>query len=273
VERHFPRKRFGQHFLTDKNLLGKIVRTAGVGPGDTVLEIGPGRGALTGPLLDSGARVVAVEVDTDLARGLSKVFGARLLVVTGDVLGMSFKALAGEHAPGSKLVAVSNLPYNISSPVLFKLLEERESFSRAVLMLQKEVACRLASPPGTKGYGVLAALFGVWFEVKKEFTVSRTLFAPRPKVDSAVVSLEVLARPRVEIDDFGAYTRVVKAAFGTRRKTLRNALAALGLEKAAIVEALSRAGVDPARRAETLSLAEFAAVTREIFPAGAGGAG
>lgn len=262
----YAKKRFGQHFLTDRNLLARIVRTGSVGPDDIVLEIGPGRGALTDALLGVGARLVAVEVDADLAASLEERFSptGRFTLITGDVLKISFKGLA--EAYGSPLKSISNLPYNISTPVLFKLLDEREAFTLMVLMLQKEVADRLASPPGSKDYGILSVLFGVYFDVKKEFNVSRNLFAPRPGVDSAVVSLKVLPEPKVPVPDYGLFSRVVKAAFGTRRKTIKNSLASLGLEKDYVLKALNDAGVDPVRRAETMTLAEFSALALALFP-------
>jgi 16S rRNA (adenine1518-N6/adenine1519-N6)-dimethyltransferase len=266
--RDIAKKRFGQHFLTDKNLLDKIVRTAEVRPDDVVIEIGPGRGALTEALLKTGARVVAVEKDKGLANELDKKFSdaGRFTLITEDVLKVSFKGLAEEHGNGLK--SVSNLPYNISTPVLFKFLEERSSFTRIVIMLQKEVAERLASTPGTKDYGILSVFFNLYFDVKKEFSVSRNLFVPRPKVDSAVLSLHVLTTPRAPVPDWEVFKRVVKAAFSTRRKTLKNALSTLGLEKGLILKALEGAGVDPGRRAETLSIDEFSSLARALYPFG-----
>jgi len=258
-----PRKRFGQHFLTDKNLIRKIVAAAGVAPGDAVLEIGPGRGALTEGLIEAGASVTAIEVDRDLARLLKERFPSEALKVIGaDALKVSYTEFSREAARRFKLVA--NLPYNISGPLLARLLQQRSAFSVMVLMFQKEVAERIVSPPGVKSYGVLSVLSQAYTEVNIEFNVSRNLFSPRPKVDSSVVSFRVLERPCVEIDDEAFFKTVVKSAFGTRRKTLLNSLKTLGFEKEQLVSALAETGVDPGRRGETLGLGEFTALARAL---------
>lgn len=258
-----PRKRFGQHFLTDKNLIRKIVASAGVVHGDTVLEIGPGRGALTEGLIEAGAVVTAIEVDRDLARLLKERFPASSLkVIEADALKVSYAELS--RAEGKRFKLVSNLPYNISGPILARLLKEREAFTIMVLMFQKEVAERIASRPGTKSYGVLSVLSQAYTDVRIEFQVSRNLFSPRPKVDSSVVSFRVLDRPRVDIEDPAFFKTVVKSAFGTRRKTLLNSLKALGFAKEGLLSALEEAGVDPGRRGETLDLAEFGLLAKAL---------
>ncbi len=258
-----PRKRFGQHFLTDKNLIRKIVATASVAAGDLVLEIGPGRGSLTEGLIEAGAGVTAIEIDRDLARLLKERFPEESLkVIEADALRVPYRELA--RSSGSRFKLVSNLPYNISGPLLALLLKEREAFTVMVLMFQKEVAERIAAHPGTKSYGVLSVLSQAYTEVKIEFHVSRNLFTPRPKVDSAVVSLRVLERPRVDIEDEAFFRKVVKSAFGTRRKTLLNSLKTLGFGKDVLLPALDEAGIDPGRRGETLELAEFATLTKAL---------
>ena len=262
-ENPIPRKRFGQHFLTDKNLIRKIVATASVAPGDRVLEIGPGRGALTEGLIEAGAGVTAIEIDRDLARLLKERFPEdSLKVIEADALKAPYSELS--RAAGRKFKLVSNLPYNISGPLLALLLKEREAFTVMVLMFQKEVAERIAARPGTKSYGVLSVLSQAYTEVKIEFHVSRNLFTPRPKVDSSVVSLRVLDRPRAEIEDEAFFKKVVRSAFGTRRKTLLNSLKTLGFGKDGLLSALREAGVDPGRRGETLGLSEFAALTKAL---------
>lgn len=260
----FPRKRFGQHFLTDKNLIRKIVASAGVVPGDRVLEIGPGRGALTEGLIEAGAKVTAIEVDRDLSRLLKERFpdDSTLKVIEADALKVSYAELS--KAEGHRFKLVANLPYNISGPILARFLKERVAFTIMVLMFQKEVAERIASRPGTKSYGVLSVLSQAYTDVKIEFQVSRNLFSPRPKVDSSVVSFRVLDRPRVDIDDEAFFKTVVKSAFGTRRKTLLNSLKTLGFGKEGVIGALEEAGVDPGRRGETLSLDEFGALTKAL---------
>lgn len=267
------KKRFGQHFLTDRNIIRKIVATAGVGEGDRVLEIGPGTGVLTEELLAAGAAVVAVEVDRDLISLLNERFeGRRLTVVEADALKVSFVDMARERGGPMKLVA--NLPYYISGPLLAKLLDERAAFSVMVLMFQKEVAVRITSGPGSRDYGSLSVLSQAFTDVKKEFDVPARLFTPRPKVDSSVVSFRVLDAPRADVGDEAFFRRVVRSGFGTRRKTLLNALSSLGLGKEEITGALKDAGIDPGRRAETLGVGEFAALARALrarFGAASGG--
>ncbi|MBI5888059.1 MAG: ribosomal RNA small subunit methyltransferase A [Deltaproteobacteria bacterium] len=260
-KRLFPKKKFGQHFLTDKNLLSKIVRAADIKEGDRVLEVGPGHGALTDALLGAGAIVTAVEIDKDLTARLKARFAdyPAFELVCGDALKISFLELSARH--GVKLKAVSNLPYNISGPIIFKFIKQRAAFSRLVLMLQKEVADRLASGPGTKNYGAISVLTQLWCDVKVEFNVSRRLFKPPPKVDSSVVSFNIRGAPRVAVADEALFTRVVKSAFGLRRKTLLNALKSLPAEKDDILAASRSAGIDPQRRGETLSMEEFSLLT------------
>ncbi|MBI2399886.1 MAG: 16S rRNA (adenine(1518)-N(6)/adenine(1519)-N(6))-dimethyltransferase [Deltaproteobacteria bacterium] len=223
------KKKFGQHFLNDRNIIKKIVEAAGVKQGDLVLEIGPGTGMLTRELLDTGARVVAVEVDRDL------------------------------------IALLANLPYYISGPLLSKLLTERAAFSIMVLMFQKEVAVRIAAGPGNRDYGNLSVLSQAFTDVKREFDVPAHLFSPKPKVDSSVVSFRVLEEPKIKMDDESYFRTVVRAAFGTRRKTLSNSLSALGLAKADTLAALQEAGVDPVRRGETLDLNEFARLAHALY--------
>jgi len=255
-DKPFPRakKRFGQHFLRDKNIIRKIVSAAHIGPGDSVIEIGPGTGALTEGLLQAGARVLAIEVDRDMVGFLAERF-PDLEVISEDALRLSYIGLSKERKVRFKVV--SNLPYNISGPILAKFLSERDAFTRLVLMFQKEVAERLVARPNTKAYGALSVFTQVFTDVKIEFNVSKNLFTPRPKVDSSVVSIDVLPEPKVAIENEAFFRAVVRAAFGTRRKTLINALKSLGLEKPLLEAALEEAGVDPQRRGETLDLKEF----------------
>ncbi|MBE9527808.1 MAG: ribosomal RNA small subunit methyltransferase A [Proteobacteria bacterium] len=271
------KKRFGQHFLTDKNLLKKIVRTASVEEGDVVLEIGPGRGALTAELLNAGATVVAVEVDRNLSELLRKKFSRQegFSLVEGDIVKMPFSEITGMEIPtgadAKKKKSVSNLPYNITGPMLFRFLEERDRFDIIVLLLQKEVAERLAAVPSTKGYNALSVLMQVWFDISREFEVKRTLFVPPPKVDSTVVSLVPRAAPRVATGDPVLFKRVVKAAFSLRRKMLSNSLKTLGVAPELIGAALSGAQIDPKRRAETLTLEEFSSLVLSFARTGAEG--
>ena len=267
--RIYPRKRLGQNFLTDRSVIAKIVEAAAIVPGERLLEIGPGTGNLTAALLGAGARVTAVEIDPRLCSHLEEEFngadGFRL--VRGDALKLSFADLfaAGSGGPSGRFKVVANLPYNISAPILFKFLEERDSFTTLTLMLQKEVAARICSPPGSKVYGILSVLLGVWYEITKEFDVSRGSFSPPPKVDSTVITLKRLDAPSVEVADDASFISVVKAAFGTRRKMLQNSLKSLGVEKGALMAAFAAAGIDPTRRAEELTRAEFSSLTTALY--------
>ncbi|MBW7957356.1 MAG: ribosomal RNA small subunit methyltransferase A [Deltaproteobacteria bacterium] len=257
-----PKKRYGQHFLTDKNIVRKIVSAAEVSEGELVLEIGPGTGVLTEALVQAGARVLAIEVDEELAAGIRERFPAdKVEVIRGDALKLSFRELGERHG---KLKLVANLPYYISGPVLAKLLEEREAFTIMVLMFQKEVGERIVSGPGSRDYGILSVLAQAYTDVKKEFDVPARLFFPKPKVDSTVLSFRVLGSPKVPLVDERFFKAVVRAAFGTRRKMLVNSLALVGLQKPDIEAALREAGIDPGRRGETLDLNDFGRLTRAL---------
>lgn len=261
------KKRFGQNFLRDKNLLARIVRTAGVKSGERVIEVGPGAGALTEALLGAGALVTAIEADRDLYALIEDRFGATpgFELIRADVLKVSFDGMS--RAYGQRLKVVSNIPYNITGPLIIKFLDERSSFTTLVLMLQKEVAQRLAAVPSTKEYGALTVIVRAYFDVKIEFHVSKNLFFPRPKVDSSVVSFAVLDEPRVTLDEEKAFRRVVKGAFGHRRKTLLNSVAtSLGIGKETAAGALCAAAIDPVRRAETLGIDDFLRLTRALAP-------
>jgi 16S rRNA (adenine1518-N6/adenine1519-N6)-dimethyltransferase len=255
-----PQKRWGQHFLCDPSVAQRIVDAAALAPGAAVLEIGPGLGALTDALAARAGRLYMVEIDRGLAARLADRHAAdpHVEVLVGDVLELPLDTLIAEP----EATVVANLPYNISSPVLFRLLELRARFPRAVLMLQRELAERLAAGPGDEARGVLSVLVQTWAEVRVAFRVSRRSFVPPPRVDSAVAVLRFSTAPRVALDDPIFYAAVVRAAFGQRRKMLRNALRALaatrGLDPAALEARCARAGVDARARAETLGLEDFA---------------
>jgi 16S rRNA (adenine1518-N6/adenine1519-N6)-dimethyltransferase len=255
-----PKKALGQHFLIDKGVAQKIVRLAELGPEDCVVEIGPGMGVLTFLMLPRVERVVAIEVDSGMADYLKEKgeLMASLSVICGDALHCDFKGLAKEA--GRKLQVVANLPYNIATPVIFRLLESREAVAHLTLMLQHEVAQRITAHPGGKDYGPLSIFAQLYTSPKIMMRVRPQAFYPPPKVESALVGFEILERPRVTIDDHGFFQEVVRASFAQRRKTLLNALAgassALG-PKDKIAEELEAIGIDPRRRAETLDLAEF----------------
>jgi 16S rRNA (adenine1518-N6/adenine1519-N6)-dimethyltransferase len=258
---HVPRRSLGQHFLIDKNIVHKIVRLAELQPGETVLEIGPGRGILTEALLDSSGLVVAVELDAALCAHLRATLGRRsnFRLVEGDALTFDYAQVP------SPFLVVANLPYYVSTPLLFRLLEDRRRIDRLVLMLQEEVVARLAAAPGGKDYGALSIAAQFYCEVRQAFRVPPTCFRPKPQVGSAVVVLTPLPKPRVSVADEAFFFRVVRAGFAHRRKALPNSLRDEGFEGAPTAAALEQAGIDPRRRAETLSIEEFAALSDALL--------
>ncbi len=251
---HRPRKRFGQHFLHDRGVVARIVAALAPQAGDHVVEIGPGTGALTRELLAHMTRLDAVELDRDLIARLESEFPAdKLTLHQGDALKFDFCRLMQEDR---KLRLVGNLPYNISTPLLFHLLDQAGCIEDMLFMLQKEVVERLRAAPGGKDYGRLSVMIQYRCAVEKLFDVAPGAFTPPPKVDSAVVRLVPHAAPPVAVDDPARFALLVRAAFASRRKTLRNNMK--GLLSAEDMLAL---GIDPVRRAETLSLAEFASLS------------
>lgn len=265
-----PQKRWGQHFLCDPSVAGRIVDAARLEPGASVLEIGPGLGALTDALAERAARLHLVEIDRGLAERLAERYAAQphVHVVVGDVLAVPPERLL----PPGDVTVVANLPYNVATPVLFRLLALHGRVRRAVVMVQREVAERLVARPGAAGRSVLSVLVQTRADVRVAFRVSPRSFLPRPRVDSAVVVLDIAAAPRVPVADLGGYEAVVRAAFGQRRKMLRNALARLasdrGLDAAELDAACAGAGVAPQARAETLTLDDFARLARALAEAG-----
>ena len=241
-----PKKRLGQHFLTDPNTVRRIAEAVGAPPGARVVEIGPGEGALTGALLDRYPGLVALEVDAEAVAHLRAQY-PRLDVREGDVLEADWGALAA--GAGGPLHVVGNLPYYITSPILFALLDARDHVARAVVMVQKEVADRLAAPPGSKTYGTLSVYFALYARTRTLFDVSRHCFRPKPAVESAVVEVDFAAADPPDVA-FGALQRTVRAAFGQRRKMLRNSLGpvaeAAGVEVPAWAATLRPEAVSPA---------------------------
>lgn len=263
-----PKKSWGQHFLVHPHQARRIADALELGADDTAVEIGAGLGALTVFLAQVAARVVALELDPALARFLAEELfpeAPGVEVVCRDVLEFDFLALSREA--GAPLKVAGNLPYQITSPLLFKLIREAPALSRAVLMMQQEVGDRLLAPPSTKDYGILSVLMGYHFLLKRLFTLTPANFYPPPQVSSVVLKLEPGSRqPRAR--DEALLARVVKAAFGQRRKNLNNALvaqaSAFGLSPEELRAALREVGIDPARRGETLNVAEFVALSNAI---------
>ncbi len=253
---HRPRKRFGQHFLHDLEVIRLIVSAIAPRPGDRILEIGPGLGALTGPLLEGSGTMDAIELDRDLVARLAAtdwVREGRLTLHRGDARRFDYGMLAGA---GGKLRIVGNLPYNISTPLLFRLLSQSHAIRDMHVMLQKEVVERLAAAPGTEAYGRLSVMVQYRCVVEVLLHVGPLSFNPPPKVESAVVRLVPRQIPAVEVADEVVFEEVVRRAFAQRRKTLRNALK--GILGPADMKNL---GVDPGARAGVLSLNEFAALS------------
>ncbi len=258
-----PRKSLGQNFLTDHNIIRKIVAAADLQPGDNILEIGPGRGAMTELLAQKVDNLLAVEFDRDLASILREKYAdsVNVKIHEQDILRVDFKSLLNNQ----KFKVVANLPYNISTPVLFRFLEERNSFSSFVVMLQKEVGERLAAEPDCGEYGVLTVFFRQWFDVRQEFVVSPGCFFPSPKVDSVVISMTPLTASRVDVGDQALFERLVKAAFSMRRKTLWNCLKSSSLaDLTTLKNALDSSFIDGKRRGETLDIHEFAMLSRSL---------
>lgn len=262
-----PKKRLGQHFVVDPNVLRKIVDRAGLEPEDIIVEIGAGLGTLTASLAARVQKVYALEVDQRLADVLRDRFlgSGQVEVILEDALRYDFRALFQQWRRKMKVVA--NLPYEISSPMIFRLFEERHCFSLFVLMLQMEVARRVVARPGTKEYGPLSLWSRLYSRPQVLFAVPPQAFHPRPKVESAVVKFEILQEPAVEVEDERALRRVIRSAFAYRRKTLANAIrlgefSHLSVEK--IQQALLSAGIDPALRGERLSLEQFRDLARAL---------
>jgi 16S rRNA (adenine1518-N6/adenine1519-N6)-dimethyltransferase len=252
------RKRFGQHFLTDRHYLERIVAAIDPQPGDTVLEIGPGPGALTAELAPRVTHLHVVEIDRDLAAALRGRFQPdRVTVHEGDALDFDLGGLP----PGMRVVG--NLPYNISTPILFHMAASAGRIRDCVFMLQREVVERMVAAPGTSDYGRLSVALQYRFAMALALRVPAGAFTPPPKVESAVVRMRPLGPDRLRAADDGAFDRIVAAAFSQRRKTLRNALRALGAETA-----LAAAGIDPGRRGETLGVAEFVALADAFSASG-----
>jgi 16S rRNA (adenine1518-N6/adenine1519-N6)-dimethyltransferase len=248
---HRPRKRFGQNFLHDPVVIRRVVEAVDPHPGDHLVEIGPGQAALTIPLLQAVGSMDAIEIDRDLAPYLQErcaPYGS-LVVHNVDALKFDFRTLKTDER---RLRIVGNLPYNISTPILFHLLESRDVITDMHFMLQKEVVARMAAGPGSRTYGRLSVMLQAWCEVTRLFDIGPGAFNPPPKVDSSIVRLVPRPDDEVDIADPGRFAEVVRLAFGQRRKTLRNNLkGVLNAEEIAALE------IDPGCRAETLHIADF----------------
>lgn len=256
------RRALGQHFLRDLRIARSIVALVEPTPEDLVVEIGPGEGALTGELAPKAGRVVALEVDRALAAAVRERFPA-VEVVEADARTWDYAAL--QRPPAGRVLVVGNLPYSVGTTILTAVVGAGPVVDELALMLQREVAERVAAAPGSRVYGSLSVFVQLRADVRLALRVPPGAFRPPPKVDSAVLHLRMLPTLRVAVADEARLTAVVRAAFARRRKTLANALAAgLGMSVADTRRALAGAGIDPGRRAETLTLQEFAAVAARV---------
>jgi 16S rRNA (adenine1518-N6/adenine1519-N6)-dimethyltransferase len=261
------KKRFGQHFLVDPNILGVIADVAGVESGDRVLEIGPGCGTLTYKLLERGAKVLAVELDRDLVEFLNEqlVAGRDLQIVAGDVLEQDLGALLdGAEGPWK---CAANLPYNVATEIFFRLAEVMDRISTLALMFQREVAQRFVAKAGDDDFGVLSLMARVYADAEIMMTLPPGAFRPPPRVHSAVVRFEPVQGTRIPDEDLRrAFRQVVRQSFQTRRKTLPNALKSTGVDKPRLKEAIAAVGLDLRIRPERVSFEGFVELARELQP-------
>jgi 16S rRNA (adenine1518-N6/adenine1519-N6)-dimethyltransferase len=252
------KKRYGQHFLHDPGTIERIVRAIDPRPGDRLVEVGPGRGAITAPLLQLAGTLDVIEIDRDVIPALEDTCRGRgvLRVHLADALEFDLRALRGS---GPRLRLVGNLPYNVSTPLLFRFIAQLDAIEDMHFMLQKEVVARMAAAPGSGDYGRLTVMLAPSVAVEPLFDIGTGAFKPPPKVVSTFFALHPWLEPPFRLENPAAYDRVVRAAFSKRRKTLRNSLA--GVLDAAAIQA---AGVDPGARPETLAAGQFAALSRQL---------
>lgn len=249
------KKRFGQHFLTDPSVIDAIVGAITPTSDDLIVEIGPGLGAITMPISKRCGQLHAIELDRELAASLQKRFEAmeHVSIHEADALNFDFSSL------GSSLRIIGNLPYNISTPLLFHLLKHRAAIADMHFMLQKEVVDRMAASPGSKAYGRLTIMLGSLLDIEALFDVDRLAFEPAPKVTSAIVRLTPMHEEQVRIRDFGLLSRLVATAFSQRRKTLRNAL-----KQIATADDLAGLNIDPKLRPENIAIEDWIALANQL---------
>jgi 16S rRNA (adenine1518-N6/adenine1519-N6)-dimethyltransferase len=255
----FPKKGWGQHFLIDPNILNKVIQIAQINEKDIVLEVGPGLGEMTIGLAKKAQRVITIEIDSKLVEILKKkmIDYPNVEVIKEDILKVDFNKLLNQEKAPVKVVA--NLPYQISTPLLFRFIESREVFSTFTLMLQKEVAERMVAPSGRKEYGPLSIFMQMFLDLSIHFLIKRSAFFPPPKVESAVIHMNWKEKPMVEVKDEEWFKKIVKGCFSYRRKILINSLKHSDLTLPHDVESrVEKIGIDLRRRPETLSIQEFA---------------
>lgn len=260
-------KGFGQNFIVNGGICPKIVQAAGIDKSYGVLEVGPGIGVLTKELAASACKVASVEIDTRLPELLQETLADcdNVEIVQGDVLQTDLHALIAEKFQGLQVAVCANLPYYITSPIIMKLLEERLPIRHITVMVQKEAAERITALPGTRAAGAISYAVHYYTEPKLLFSVQPGSFYPPPKVTSAVIQLVLREKPPVEISDEKEFFRLIRAAFGQRRKTAANSIAAgLSIPKEQVISALEQAGLSPLVRPEQLTLEDFAALQRNL---------
>jgi 16S rRNA (adenine1518-N6/adenine1519-N6)-dimethyltransferase len=250
--------RLGQHFLFDQAILDRIIDTASIDNSDTIIEIGPGHGTLTVKLLEKAGRVIAIELDRQLHHKLVQRFQGndKLQLISGDALRFDFGSIG-------RFKVVSNIPYQITTPLIFRLLKDKDLLTSMTLTMQKEVADRITAPPGTKTYGILSLTVQYHTEPVEIFTIPPEAFRPPPKVKSTVIHFKILENPSVRVDDPELYFRIIKTAFNQRRKTIANTLKSLYAENTK--EFLQLSGIDPSLRPETISSKQFADLANTII--------
>jgi len=262
-----PKKGWGQHFLIDRNILNKVIQIAQINEKDVVLEVGPGLGEMTIGLAKKAKRVITVEIDSKLVEILKKkvMDYPNVEVIKGDILKVDFNKLLNQEKAPVKVVA--NLPYQISTPLLFRFIESKKLFFTLTLMLQKEVAERMVAPPGGKEYGRLSIFVQLVSNLSIRFFVKPTAFFPPPKVESTVIHITWKEKPMVEVKDEEWFKKIVKGCFSYRRKTLINALKHSDLPLPNDIESkVMKIGIDPQRRPETLSIQELANLAEVLKP-------
>lgn len=260
-------KSLGQNFLTDKNIIDRIIEGSGIGPEDLVIEIGPGIGVITREAAKAAKKVIAIEIDTDLLPILQYTLEDldNVEIVNQDILKTDLRELIEKEDFTGKVRIIGNLPYYITTPIIMKLLEEDIGAESITVMIQKEVADRLKAAPGKKECGAISLMVQYFAEVNEIVRVPKTVFIPQPKVDSTVLRLDVRHEKPIEAEDEEYLFKVIKAGFAQRRKTIANSLSVLGdASREEILNALKTAGIDPVRRGETLDLREYAELAKAL---------
>lgn len=260
-------KSLGQNFLIDDNIIDKIISGSGVKDGDKVIEVGPGIGTLTREIAARADKVMAVEIDKNLIPILKDTMEdyENFNVVNEDIIKADIKGLIKEHLDGGPVKLIANLPYYITTPIIMRFLEEGINVTDIVVMVQKEVAERMNAAPGGKDFGALSVAVQYYCDTEIIAKVPRHMFVPQPNVDSIVIALRVRGEKKYDVDNEELFFKVVKAAFGQRRKTLLNSISSMGiLDKKVVSQILQESNIDEKRRGETLSLDEFAVLSNNI---------